>query len=102
MSGWLRGCGWASGGPIASFAGGWARIPFSGEYGHFWRATGGAARPYVSSCGLAAPTAKPGVSPLGVGTGPLCRHCMRKHTPPTAAERSPVLEVSAQAGDGDA
>lgn len=84
--------GWLSGGPIEGFTHGWARIPFTrGDRGHYWRATPPGVVRHYSNCGLAVEL-RPGVTPLGVGTGPLCRHCMKKSPAPTAAEKRTFFE----------
>lgn len=98
---------WLSGGPVAAFTHGWARLPFTGERGHYWRLQPAGVLRRYSACGLAVDP-RPGVSPLGVGNAPLCRHCMKKAPAlPTAAERRTFLQdgtirLKAQAAVGEA
>lgn len=85
-----------SGGPIQGFAGGWAKIPFRGSLGHFWRALPATSIHknidgrvlWIAACGLQGTTVPGRLSALQIGDWDHCKRCAKKHgAGPTDAER---------------
>lgn len=75
-----------SGGPIESFCGGWALIPFPGGMSHHWRQLDleiafvgkrGRIQPWKSLCGALRYT-DDGIHALDEGNLPRCKKCARK------------------------
>ena len=79
-----------SGGPIEGFAGGLAKIPFSGEKVHFWHDVTPNSMPIIgkwgrgyfweSACGRVEAITHDGVKALAPGNWPVCKLCQKRMT----------------------
>jgi hypothetical protein len=78
--------GISSGPPISEFKGGWARLCFVGEKGHYWQphrkvagaiTSHGATRIYQSLCRAIGTTSNKAPA-LALGNRPRCKHCQRQ------------------------